>query len=1137
MKTEPMLTRSINAIKTTGSWRLLWLSVLFSEIASTAITSLMSIFLHGRIMRDYLITSGVVALIVSFVVAFILINLLDAVRKKVEEQRTAIGNLLSNSAVATFVINPDHTVVFWNKACEELTGHAAATLINTSDHWKPFYDGRRPTLADVILDGNIGDLPHLYERHARSTLVVNGLHAEGWYKNLNGQERYIIFDAAPVNDSKGKPSLVIETLQDITSQKRTEEALAMSEGRLRAIIDTEPECVKLIARDGTILEMNPAGLAMLEADHPEQILGQSMMPIIVPEHRPGSQALLEKVFQGGSGMLEFEIVASKGTTRWLETHAAPLRNVRGEIYAMLGVTRDVTARKRGEKRLEEQLRFLQLLIDTIPMPVFYKDAHGIYQGCNEAFADFLGQPKEKFIGKSVYDLSPKELADKYHNMDRALLENPGVQVYEYPVKHADGTMHEVIFNKATYTDAEGRVAGLLGVMQDITDRKRLEESLQQTNDTLQALIHASPLAVVVFDEQGTVSLWNPAAERIFGWSKQEVQGRFNPLVTEDKKHEFIGLLDRVLHGERLMDVELNRQRKDGSSVDVSVSSAPLRNAEGGFAGMVSLISDITERRKAEQLIQKNFDIQTAIDWVLHISLQDIPLDSILKQSLDLILSIPWLSFESQGAVFLVDDDPNTLVMKVQRGLSGHIQETCAKVSFGTCLCGRAAAAGEVQFSHTLDDRHEVHYEGMTSHGHYCVPIKQARTVLGVINIYIKEGHQRDRKEIEFLSAIANALAGIVQRKRAEKEREKLIGDLRTVLETVSRSQKEWRDTFDSISDMISIVGKDFTIVKANKAFSAYHGLQPSEVINRKCYELVHDARSPVPNCPHRTTLEEGKVVSEEIFDKKTNRMFSVSTYPYVSPAGEPIGSIHIARDITAEREKEMRLIMSERLASLGQMASGIAHEINNPLAAIAGCAEGLANRVKLDRYDPAFFNNYLNIIGEEVRRCKTITTSMLSFVRKTSYVLKDVDVHETLDKALAIIDMQGRLKKVGVIKRFAGAPPVVRGSENELRQVFLALITNAIDAMDDSGTLTISTGNEAERIVIRVSDTGPGIAGEHVAKIFDPFFTTKSEKGGTGLGLAIARKIIFSHKGSIEVSSEEGKGTTFTLTLPLRDPA
>jgi len=248
-------------------------------------------------------------------------------------------------------------------------------------------------------------------------------------------------------------------------------------------------------------------------------------------------------------------------------------------------------------------------------------------------------------------------------------------------------------------------------------------------------------------------------------------------------------------------------------------------------------------------------------------------------------------------------------------------------------------------------------------------------------------------------------------------------------------------------------------------------------------------------------------------------------------SGEPIRMLGTVQDITEEKENEARLIMSERLSALGQMASGIAHEINNPLATISACAEGLLNRLKKGRPDPVVLENYLNIIHEEVARCKNITTGMLSFVREKTYEKKHVHINNILDKALELISFQGRLKKVEVIRNYKGSP-VVHGSEGALKQVFLSIIMNALDAMEDKGRIILETGTENREAFIKISDNGPGISPEDAGKIFDPFFTTKSEKGGIGLGLSIANKIINDNDGKILFVTEREKGTTFTITLP-----
>ncbi|MDH4161453.1 MAG: GAF domain-containing protein [Nitrospirota bacterium] len=548
---------------------------------------------------------------------------------------------------------------------------------------------------------------------------------------------------------------------------------------------------------------------------------------------------------------------------------------------------------------------------------------------------------------------------------------------------------------------------------------------------------------------------------------------------------------------------------------------------------IAAIRERAAREKAETQVQRNYDTQRVIAELLNFSLTEVTLQAVFQRALDLILSIPWLSFESKGGIFRSTGEGGELLLLAEKNMEAFRRERCSVVPQGRCLCGRAAATKKLVFADRIDERHEIRHQGDTPHGHYCVPILQGGALLGVINIYVREGHVRTAMEEEFLATVANALAGIIQRQEAEDDRELLVNDLRKTVALVSHSQKEWQQTFDGIGDMISIHDTQCTVIRANRAFAAFLGKQPQEVVNRKCHEIMHGTCHPLTGCPHVRTLGDGNTHTEEVHDPKSGKTLQVSTFPWYDNAGAVAGSIHIAKDITGEKDREMRLILAERLASLGQMASGIAHEINNPLAAISGCTEGLLGRIGQDRYDAEFFVRYLNIIGEEVSRCKNITTNMLSFVRMASPDRKPLDLPGLMDKTLAIIGIQGRLKKVDVIKSYQDPMPAVPGSEGEVRQFLLAMVTNAVDAMKDKGVLTIGIMADGGRAKISIADSGAGILPENLSRIFDPFFTTKTESGGTGLGLSIAKKIIANHNGTIDVLSAPEKGTTFTITLPL----
>lgn len=178
---------------------------------------------------------------------------------------------------------------------------------------------------------------------------------------------------------------------------------------------------------------------------------------------------------------------------------------------------------------------------------------------------------------------------------------------------------------------------------------------------------------------------------------------------------------------------------------------------------------VSDRKQTEDELRRHYDTQAAMNTLLRDALEDLSLEELLQRALDLILSIPWLVFEKQGSIFIVEDDPHTLVMKAQDGLAEPIRESCARLPFGKCLCGRAAQRQEIQFADCLDSRHPIRYDGIAPHGHYCVPFCSGGETLGVINMYIREGHRRNKREEDFLKAFANTLAGIIMRKRLEAE--------------------------------------------------------------------------------------------------------------------------------------------------------------------------------------------------------------------------------------------------------------------------------------------------------------------------------------------------------------------------------
>jgi len=270
----------------------------------------------------------------------------------------------------------------------------------------------------------------------------------------------------------------IKLQKEITERKRTMEALAESENRLRAIVESEPECVMLVDSDGRLLEMNATGLNMIEADSLEQVGGKSLYSIILPEYRPAFKALVESVFRGKSGALEFEIIGLKGTHRWLESHAVPLRDAKNEIIALLAVTRDITERKRTEKALRESEERYRRFIEQDLTGDYITTPDGKLLFYNPAFARIFGfESVEEAMNYNVALLYPTpEAREEFLEL---LRKKKKIELYEMELRTRDRKPVYVIQNVIGTFNKKGELVEMRGYLFDITERKHLEEQFRQ----------------------------------------------------------------------------------------------------------------------------------------------------------------------------------------------------------------------------------------------------------------------------------------------------------------------------------------------------------------------------------------------------------------------------------------------------------------------------------------------------------------------------------------------------------------------------------------------------------------------------------------------------------------------------------
>ncbi len=386
-----------------------------------------------------------------------------------------------------------------------------------------------------------------------------------------------------------------------------------SEQRLADIIDFLPDATVVIDKDGLVIAWNHA-IEVLTGVEAEEILGKGDYEYALPFYGCRRPMLIDLVtkpadeveraygaFQreGEAIFAEIYIPSFKPGGIYLWGKASPLYDTEGNLVGSIESMRDVTKHKKAEIALHENLRFLQHLIDTIPNPIFYKDRNCIYQGCNLAFEEYLGLSKKEIIGKSVYDVAPQDLADKYNEMDLALLNAPGVQVYESTVMYSDGTKHDVIFYKATYTNANGIVSGLVGVMLDITSRKQAEEALRENEGKYRLLVEGQTDLVVKVDTEGRFLFVSPTYCEMFGKTEEDLLGsKFMPLVYEEDRERTAKEMEKLYRTPYTCYVEQRAMTKDGWRW-LAWADKSVLDDQGNVIAIIGVGRDITERKHAE----------------------------------------------------------------------------------------------------------------------------------------------------------------------------------------------------------------------------------------------------------------------------------------------------------------------------------------------------------------------------------------------------------------------------------------------------------------------------------------------------------------------------------------------------------
>jgi PAS domain S-box-containing protein len=729
-------------------------------------------------------------------------------------------------------------------------------------------------------------------------------------------------------------------------------------------------------------------------------------------------------------------------------------------------------RRRAEEARRESEELLRNLFESVSDGVFALDLYGYFTVVNARLLEMYGASSRKdFMNKNCFDfVAYNDIARAMAQMQK-VLEEGRVQQMEFMALRKDGSEFPVEISAAILKDASGNPTGFLGICRDITERKQVEEKLKESRRRFRDLVNLLPQVVWEIDINGNFTFVNQEGFRSHGYTLEEIKEPINAadvFIPEDRER-LKENMKQLLSGEDLGGIEYTALRKDGSTFPVLVYSAPIiRGSE--VVGVRGVTIDITERKKAEEALRESEGKYRAL-------------------------------FESELDGVVVIDDTMRLVLanKASADMFGFDSvEELLKVNLLDYIAPEAR-------KRVLKLRKEALKAG------YLPSLNEFRC-------FKKSGEEiwvsATLAVIQYQGRIAGlaSFRDITEEKRIQAE---LMGH-RELIDRI----------LASTPNCVLVIDKRYSVILANREFCRTFNVEVQDVEGKPIDEVIcidglcksiqkaFRNRKPQPDLEFRHKINDNE------------KILATSIIPM--PQKE---ILLILRDITNEHERQEMLYLTDRLASIGEMAAGIAHELNNPLTGVLALSQLL---VEGDLPDE--IREDVNDIYHESQRAAGIVRNLLAFSRKHESVRRFTQINEVIEDVLRLRAYEQRVNDIKVMTHLDPDLPEIFIDYFQIQQVFLNIILNAESAImstDNHGELVISTQRVNGTIKAIFTDDGPGIPKEIMSRIFDPFFTTKEVGQGTGLGLSICYGIVTDHGGRLLAESKPGKGATFIVELPV----
>ncbi len=877
---------------------------------------------------------------------------------------------------------------------------------------------------------------------------------------------------------------------DITGRKRIEETLRESESRYKYLFEHSQVANALVGLDGKILDANEAA-AQLYGYEKSEIIGRELLEFVAQE----SLTKVAEAFARGlagthAGPMEIEIATKRGARTFFFPGGYHMLFEGGKEKGFLISAVDITEQKSAEKALRHSEERYRSIVETGGAGILIGDLSGNITFVNESFCKILGYSQEELEGRSFADfLHPDDKAMVLEKFAEGLASPEAGYQLEFRAIHKDGRV-VWIYPSVSPVFYENALTSGMAIVFDITERKKLEEVVQKSEERYRTILDEMDDAYFELDLAGNFTFVNDANCRQLGYSQEELIGmNYRTVIpSEDVENVYKTFNQVYREGQPVRAFTFKTVRKDGSIGQGELAIFPLRNEKGEITGFRGVGRDIAARMQMiEDLRRSEERYRTVLD-------------------------------EMEEAYYEVD-------------LAGNF------TFFNEALVGKSGLSREELMG--------MGYKAYT-------PAKHMESVYKAFNQVYKTGKPLKGISMRSTRSDGTLICSEDTVLPLKNEAGEIIGfrgvshdvtERLQMMEALRQSEERYRTMLDEMEEAYYEVDLDGNFTFFSDALCRQLGYTREEIMGMsyKVYIPRENAKKVFEAYNHvYLTGEPVKSFASAQIRKDGTQVFTEdSIFPLRNENDEVIGFRGISRDVTghkrAEEERrqlEQKAQFASRLASVGELASGVAHEINNPLTAVIGYAHLLLERKDV----PEDIRRDVEVINEGAQRVAGIIKKLLVFARQTKPERTYVDINEIISTTLELRAYSLQSNNVKVVLQFDPDLPLTVADPGQLQQVFLNLIINAeteVKLAHGGGKMAIKTEQINNTIRVSFKDNGLGIAKENLERIFNPFFTTRRVGQGTGLGLSVCHGIITGHKGRIWAESQLGKGATFIVELPV----